>query len=249
MFIDAHCHISYYSNEKIKGIIDRARKENVVIIIENAVASNDFSKILDLASKYPEIKAALGIYPIDALKLTLEELDKKINFIRENSSKIIAIGEVGLDLKWTKELDKEKQRFQKFIELALEIDKPIIVHSRQAEKEAVDMLLANKIKKVVMHCFNNSKLIKKIVDAGWLFSIPTCVTFSKHFQELVDKVPIENLLCETDSPYLHPEKGKRNNEPANVLASYEKIAEIKDLELSVVEKKIQENFEKLFGNV
>jgi TatD DNase family protein len=251
MFIDVHCHITYYSNEKIKDIIDRARKQNVSIIVENAVDSKDFSRILDLSIKYPEIKAVLGIYPIDALKLNDEELDEKIEFIRKNSNNIIAIGEVGLDLKWSKELEKQKKQFKKFIDLAIELDKPIIIHSRQAEKEAISILLQNKAKKVVMHCFNLDKqnLIKKIVKVGWFFSIPTYIGYSKTFQNLVKEVPIENLLCETDSPYLHPIRGKRDNEPGNVIESYKKIAEIKGLNLQEVEQKIEENFKRLFGNV
>jgi TatD DNase family protein len=143
-------------------------------------------------------------------------------------------------------LKKQKRNFQKIIDVALELDKPLIVHSRKAEAEAVEMLEKNKVKKVVMHCFNgNFKLIERIVKNGWKLTIPTNVKNSEHFQQVIARIPLENLLCETDSPFLHPDK-LRDNEPANVIESYKKIAEMKNLELSEVEKIIEKNFKELF---
>lgn len=245
-FIDLHCHIDMMEN--ISEIINNARRNNVKIIINNGINIETNRKTLELAKKYLEIKCALGIYPIDALKLSNEDLEKEIKFIKENNEKIIAIGEVGIDLKWSKDLEKQKKIFQKFIDLALEIDKPLIVHARGAEKDVIELLEKNKCERVLMHCFCGSgNLVKRIVNNGWYLSIPANVVFSEQFQQIVEMVDLENLFCETDSPYLHPIKGKRNNEPANVMESYKKIAEIKGLSLEKVEKKIRNNFNRLFG--
>ena len=218
-YIDTHCHIDFMKN--ITEIVKRAEKAGVEIV-NNGINVESNRKTLELKEKYG-IKAALGIYPLDALKMKDEEIDSEIKFIGKNKDKIIAIGEVGIDLKWTKELEKQKQNFQKFIDLAKELKKPLIVHARMAEKQVLEMLEKNNCEKVVMHCFNgNMKQVKKAVENKWFFSIPANVTFSEHFQELVKNTPTENLLCETDSPYLHPIKGKRDNTPENVIESYKK---------------------------
>ena len=164
----------------------------------------------------------------------------------------MAIGEVGLDLnepglgEETKTLEKQKNALKKFVELAEELDKPLIVHSRKAETEAIEFLESLNAKKVLMHCFSGKKkLIRRIVENGWYLSVPANIKNATHFQKLVEITPIEQLFCETDSPFLHPDK-LPDNEPANVIVSYKKIAEIKDMDLEEVKKKIEENYYKLF---
>jgi len=246
VFIDTHCHIDMMKD--IDGIVERAIAKDVKIILNNGVDVKSNRKTLELAKKYPEVKSCLGIYPIEALKMSNEEIVDEMEFIRINKTNIVGVGEVGIDLKWGKDLEKQKEIFGKFIDLAKELDKPIIVHSRQAEEEVMNILKEKKAEKVVIHCFNGKiKLVDEAVEKGWLFSIPANICFSENFQKLVEKIPIENLLCETDSPYLHPEKGKKNNEPANVVKSYKKIAEIKELDVGEVEKNLEENFNKIFG--
>lgn len=246
VFIDVHCHL-----DRCKGnseeIISRARNANVGIIVNNGVGKDTNKKTLELSKKFGEIKAALGIYPIDALKLTDKEIDSEIDFIRKNKEKVVAIGEVGLDFKESKEIDKQIKNLSKFIDLAKELDVPIIVHSRKAEKECVELLEKTGAKKVIMHCFSGDfKLVEKIKNNKWSFSIPAIVKFSEHFQKLAREIPIEQLFCETDSPYLHPEK-KTNNEPALVVEGYKKIAEIKGISLRECESKIENNYNNLFG--
>ena len=241
--------MDFYEDEKIEQIVKRARKANVKIIVNNGVNRVKNRKVLEISERYLEVKAALGLYPIDALKMSDKQIKDELDFIRKNKDKIIAIGEVGMDLKESSELERQKKIFQKIIKLALELNKPLIVHSRKAEKEVIEILKKNKMKKVVMHCFNgNFKLIQRIVENGWKMTIPTNVKSSEHFQQVIARVPLENLLCETDSPFLHPDK-LPDNEPANVIVSYEKIAFIKGLKLSEVEEKIERNFGGLFNAV
>lgn len=232
----------------IDDAVDRAVKAGVKIIITQGVNVSNNRIVLKLGEKYPKVKVALGMYPIEVLDMTSEEIDNEINFIRKNKGKIIAIGEVGMDFKE----DKSKSQVQydifgKMIDLSIELDKTIIVHSRKAEEECIELLEKRNAKKVIMHCFSgNIKLVNKVINNKWFLSIPTCVKHSEQFQKVVEITPIEQLLCETDSPYLHPDK-EFPNEPKNIIESYKKISEIKGMELEEVEIQIEKNFKRLFG--
>ncbi len=241
MFIDIHAHLEMCKDSE--KVIKNAKD---ILIISAGVDEKSNKKVLEFSKKFNNVKCSFGLYPIEALKLSEKELKKELVFVEENKDKIIAIGEIGIDLKESPEFEKQKKNFIKIIKLAKKINKPLIVHSRKAEKEVIDILEKEKCKKVVMHCFSgNFKLVKRIIENKWFLSIPTCVKRSEHFQRVILEAPIENLLCETDSPYMHPD-GERNNEPRNVIESYKKISEIKNLSLKEVEKKIEENFKRLF---
>ncbi len=245
MFIDVHCHLDML--EDIEKIIENARKKRVGIIVTQGTNKESNRAALKLSSDFQEVKCALGLYPIDALAMKEKEIDAEINFIRKNNDKICAIGEVGLDLKEdVVQFDKQQRVFGQMIELAIEIDKPIIVHSRKAELQCIIQLEEAKARKIIMHCFSGKlSLVKRIVENGWFLSIPTSVKNSEHFQKMIELVPIEQLSCETDSPYLHPDKLFPNT-PENVIASYEMIAKIKNLKLKNVERKLEQNYKRLF---
>jgi len=255
-FIDIHAHVDFYDDKQVKEIVSRCEKAKVIFVNQGSRADK-LEKVLKLGEKYPKTaKLALGVYPIDALSLSDKEIDSKIDFIRKNAKKIVAIGEVGLDFHEDKDKSEEEKKkgrekqiknFKKFIELSKELDKPIIVHSRKAEKETAEILEEMKIKKAIMHCFSgNFKLVQRIIDNKWFLTIPTSVTRSEHFQKVATITPIEQLFCETDTPYLHPDKMQRNNSPDNVIESYKKIAEIKKMNLNDVENKIEESYKNLF---
>ncbi|HRZ85405.1 MAG TPA: TatD family hydrolase [Candidatus Paceibacterota bacterium] len=252
-YIDVHCHIDRYNDEQVEAIMERAREKGVGIIINNGNNFENNERTLEFCEKYPEVRAAMGIFPIECLQYTdkqLSDFREKIRKLHKNK-KVIAIGEVGLDFK--EDLDnweKQKEIFEEWIKLSIELNIPIIVHSRKAELEAIEILekfnKSDKKPKVIMHCFSGSmKLVQRIFDNGWYFSIPTSIKNSQHFQLVVEKIPIEKLFCETDSPFLHPDK-LRDNEPANVIVSYQKIAEIKKMRLKDIEKQIEKNFKSLF---
>ena len=246
MFIDIHSHIDICKD--IDTFIKNAKKKNVKILTAGTSPKSN-REILKLKIKYPEINICLGIYPIDALKISEKEIDSEIEFIKKNKEKISAIGEVGIDLKHAKEdsLETQKENLKKFGNLAKELDIPIIIHSRKAEKECIELLEKLNYNKIIMHCFSgNMKLVSRIINNNWNLSIPANVKHSEHFQKIVEKTPIKQLFCETDSPFLHPDK-LRDNEPANVIESYKKISEIKKISLTEVEKKIEENYKRLFS--
>lgn len=245
VFIDVHCHLDFYNNKEIKKIIENSKKSNVKIIVVNGVNPKSNKRIIEISNNSPEIKASLGLYPTDSVKLSKEQIQEEIEFIKKN--KIIAIGEIGLDLKELESLDKQEKNFRKMLKLAKELNKPVIVHSRKAEKQVIEILKAENIKKVVMHCFcGKIKLVEKIIENNWMLSIPSNVKHSEQFQKIIEIAPIENLLCETDSPFLHPDK-EMNNTPVNVIESYKKIAEIKNLKIEKVEKEIEKNYKRIFS--
>jgi TatD DNase family protein len=252
-FVDVHAHLDYkdFDNDLDK-VIDNARKAGVKKIICNGVSQESNRKVLEISKKYDIVDAGIGIYPPDALseeigKEVKIDIDEELKFFEENLEKIICIGEIGLDYKNVKDKELQKQIFIKQVEFAKKHNLPIIVHSRQAEDDVIDILEKINYKKVILHCFSGKKsLVKKGAELGFYFSIPTHVVRSETMQNIVREVNINKLLTETDSPFLSPFKGKRN-EPAFVVESVKKIAEIKGFEFKEVENNILMNFINLFG--
>lgn len=242
-FIDIHCHLEYCAD--VDAAVKAAKELGVGIIVSAGVNRGKNRVTLGLAEEHPEVKPSLGMYPVDALSITEKEIDEEIEFIGANRKIIFGIGEIGIDLKEAQDFERQKAIFEKFVKLGIEIDKPVIVHSRKAEKECIEILENLGAKKVIMHCFCGKRsLVKKIIENGWYLTIPTSVNNSKQFQENAQIVPIEQLFCETDSPFLHPEK-LRDNEPKNVVVSYQWIAKQKNMSLEEVKNKIFENYGKL----
>jgi TatD DNase family protein len=242
-----------YENEGgiVENAIDNARKKDV-LIISNGVNKESNERTLEFVDRYDEVRACLGIYPTDAVDLELDDVGEIIGMIRKNRANVSGIGEIGLDFKESENSeDKEKQEdvFRRLVKLAIELDLPMTVHSRKAEERCIEILEELGARKVIMHYFSGKlKLVEKISDNGWYLSIPTAIKSSEHFQKIVEVVDIKNLLCETDSPYSHPDK-KFPNEPANVSVVYDKISDIKGIDMKEVEERIENNFKSLFGQL
>tara|TARA_Y100000310_G_scaffold337773_1_gene425740 strand:- start:5731 stop:6543 length:813 start_codon:yes stop_codon:yes gene_type:complete len=265
--IDIHAHLEHKRFEKdLDKVIERFEKVGGEIVINSGVNPETNRKALELSEKYDVVKVSFGLYPIDALAKEIEngeaegflrgieefDVDEELDWIEENADKCVAIGECGLDYNWkdfqTEELrEKQKEVFRKVLVLAKKIDKPVIVHSRKAELDAIEILEELEMKKVVMHSFNGKKaLIRRCVENGWFFSVPPVIKRLQHFQTLVDLVPIEQLLTETDAPYLSPVAGERN-EPANVAVTVGEIAKIKELDKREVGEQIFNNAQEIFN--
>lgn len=247
MLVDVHCHISFpeFDDDRI-NVIERAKKLNMTII-DSGTDMEGNKRSLELSKKYPMIKSSLGLYPTHAIRLSQKDLEKEIQFIEKNRNNIIAIGEIGLDKnEENHQIEKQIGIFKKTLALAEKIKKPIVIHSRKAEGECIEIIETFSIKKVDMHCFGgNFKLVKKVADNGWSFSIPTNIVRLFHFQKIVEETPISQLLTETDSPYLSPYKEKRN-EPSFVVETIKKISEIKKLDEEETKKLIYMNFQNFF---
>lgn len=248
MIVDVHAHLDMLEDKKIEKIIENARKNKVKIIINNGVNKKTNRKTLELAEKYPDIiKPSLGIYPEEVKNMTEKEIEDELIFLQEK--KIVALGEIGLDYsKKCSEKEKELQQktFEKQIQLAEKLNIPIIVHSRKAEKETIETVIKMRAKKVILHAFHgNMNLVKRAVENGIFVTVPTNVNRSTQFQKIVDIVPLSKLLTETDSPFLsmNPEK---ESEPADIVNTIRKIAEIKKMLPEETMKAIYKNYQRLF---
>ena len=264
--IDVHSHLTHAQfKEDIEAVLQRAEQAGLKVILVSGVNPPANREVLALIKKYPKLlRASLGIYPIDALGLAAAEtglprqvvpidLEEEFSFLEKNKDKIAAIGEVGLDFHWaTKEETylKQADNFRRIIRFAKKINKPLITHTRKAEEEAIQILseeITNREIPVINHCFSGKKaVIHKAAELGHYFSIPPNILRSHSFQTLVKIVDINQLLTETDAPWLSAFPETRN-EPAQVLESVKKIAEIKGISTEEAAEKMWQNYQKIFG--
>lgn len=247
MLVDVHAHLDNKKFEnKINEVINRAKEKEVRVIVNNGIDVKSNRETLKLSFEFKTIFPSLGLYPWDAIKLSKEEIKNELNFIK--NQKIISLGEIGLDYFHGQnplDIKKQKEVFVSFLDLAKEMKKPVIVHSRKAEKDVLKILSKYDLK-VVLHCFSGDiELAKEGVGKGYFFSIPPIIVKSERFQKLAEFLPIDNILTETDSPYLSSRQGQVN-EPAFVVEALEKISKIKNLKPKEVEEKIWSNFKKVF---
>ncbi|NOZ80819.1 MAG: TatD family hydrolase [DPANN group archaeon] len=250
LLFDAHCHLDkQFFQQDIDSVIQRAVTAGVRLIVSDGLSQKTNEEVLALSGQFDVVRPALGLYPVEAAKMTRKEIDDAISFIGSHAKDIVSIGEVGLDYKEETDKGLQQYAFRKVIQLAVKTGRSLTVHSRKAEQDCIDILKEEKAKKVIMHCFSGKKRqVQEILDNGWFLSIPTNVVFSTHFQEMVKMAPLSRLLTETDSPFLGPLKGEKN-EPANVVHSIKKIAEIKDLEPEEVANILWKNAQELFLSV
>ena len=168
MLIDVHTHLDLL--EKEKDLDEVINKEEVKVIISNGTGPKSNKRVLEIAKLYDKVKPALGMYPDKAVSLTDKEIDEEIKLIKKSNP--VAIGEVGLDNFRVENIERQKEVLIKFINLAKELDIPIIVHSRKAEEETLKLLEENNAKKVIMHCFSgNKELTDKAIELNYYFII------------------------------------------------------------------------------
>ncbi len=241
--IDIHCHLQdkVFDNDRDK-VIERARKAGVKYIITSAINPEEVDKALEIVRKYEGyVKLTIGHDPTLVSKDVFEE---QIRYVTRSLKVIVGIGEVGLDYWYVRDHDLrelQKKFFIEWIEVARTYDLPLVIHSRSAGKYAIKVLLENKLYNAVMHAYDGSVgYAMEAAKYGIKFSIPPSVTYSLQKQKLVKKLGLEDLLLETDSPVLSPVKGERN-EPANIVYSAKKIAEIKNVDFEKVVEVTTEN--------
>ncbi len=245
MIHDIHAHLDMVAD--VEKTIKDSLENNVKTIVTNSVNAKSLSAILKIRKKYPKIvKVAAGLYPEESLKLSDFEKIKKL--ILDNESNIIAIGEIGLDLHHTdKNFNIQKEVFKKQLDLAEELNLPVIIHTRKAELQVLEILQNYPSLTKILHCFMAKKsLVKKAIDMECYFSIPAIITKSEQFQYITKTSPKDKILTETDSPYLSPLKGKENT-PSNIHYSIEKISEIWNSSRKETEEQIANNFNSIFN--
>ncbi len=252
--IDSHCHLDHEPLlSDLSNVIQRSKDVGIEKLLTISTSFESFSRIKDLIKKDEMIYGTIGIHPHESSKdrITSKEIIKNL---KENV-KIIGVGETGLDFYYNNS-EKEKQisSFKEHIEASIETNKPLIVHSREAEKETFEILnhYKNQNIKILMHCFTGSKeFSEKLLTLNSFFSASGIITFknSIDLQEIFKSLPLNNILIETDSPFLAPvpNRGKKN-EPSFIDFTAAKLAEIKNISKSELIKITTDNFNRLFFN-
>jgi len=257
MIIDSHCHLTYEPmSSSLTETINRANKDGVKYMLTISTEDKSFDKILNIISKYPSVYGTYGIHPHEAKlhkNFKIKKIIEKVNL----NKKIIGIGETGLDFYYNHSEKKYQiSLFEEHILAAQEKNLPLIVHTRSAEKETLEILekhLKNKDIKILIHCFTGTKeFALKLINLGAYISASGVVTFKKS-QDLANtfkEIPNEKILVETDAPYLAPVplRGKPN-EPSYIIHTVKFLSEIKKLSFDEFSNITTNNFFNLFGKL
>ncbi len=230
--VDAHCHLDFeqYDDDR-EEVISRSRGELEFVVNAGSNLMHN-RKALELQEETGGfVKANLGLHPTYTDSFDeLEEVKKQIR-----NEMPVAVGEIGLDFHHVTDVEmreRQEEVFRELLELAGEIDRPVVLHTRDAEKQALEILEDYELEGVMLHCFNGSpELAYEASEKGYLIGVTTQVLYSRRVQDIVEAVDLESIMLETDSPFLY--RGERN-EPVNVVESAEKIAEIKGVSVDEV---------------
>ena len=249
--VDSHCHLNLLdeSSGDLDEVIKRAQDAGVQYLLNVSVTLKDFPEILKTAESYPFVGASVGLHPNEAD----EEVDVATLVTLGQPAKVIAVGETGLDyFRSEGNLDWQRARFKAHIEAAKILNKPLIIHTREAKEDTIALMQAEKADEIggVMHCFTEDwATAQKALDLNFYISISGIVTFKNAttIQEVAKRVPLDRLLIETDAPYLapNPMRGKKN-EPGFVRYTAAYIAALRQLDVATLAEQTTENFFTLF---
>ena len=244
MIFETHAHYDdeKFDQDRVELLSHLLRENNIGNIVNIGASFRGCKDSLKLAEEYDNVYAALGIHPEEMEDMSQENLD----WIKGNASnpKVVAIGEIGLDYYWIKDEEgraKQREWFQKQLDLAKEVDLPVVIHSRDAAEDTLNTIINYNTEhnKGIVHCYSYSKEIAlEYVKMGWYIGVGGVITFKngKKLVETVKAIPLESIVLETDCPYMAPEphRGTRNS---SIYLSYvaEKIAELKGVSVKEVE--------------
>lgn len=256
MIVDSHCHLDKLDFEKLgmslPETLDAARKKQVEHFLCVSVTLDQFPNMLETVSSYDDISLSCGVHPLNQK----DALDKTQLMTLAQHDKVVAIGETGLDYYYSQDTHIVQQdSFVGHIEVANALQKPLIIHTRDARKDTVDLMKAHHAEQCggVLHCFTeNWSMAKQALDMGFYISISGIVTFKNatDLKEVVKQIPLDRLLIETDSPYLAPapHRGK-TNQPAYVQDVAYYIADLKGISFKELASSTTNNFYRLFNLV
>lgn len=255
-FVDSHCHLNMLDLSPYQGdlgaLIEQAQKEGVQHILCVGVDLEHAQEVLEIAERFPNVSASVGVHPSEKIVFTREEL---IAFAEH--PKVIAIGETGLDYHYNDSgLEEQREHFRLHIRVAKELKKPLIIHTRDAREDTLKIMREEDAQSIggVMHCFTESwEMAEQALALNFYISFSGIVTFKNAAQvaEVAQKTPLDRILIETDAPYLTPapHRGKKPNEPQYVRLVAAKIAELKKLPIEKIAQQTTENFFKLFFRI
>jgi len=255
--VDSHCHLdrldlSTFDNDLNKAL-DFARGRGVSHFLNISISLDNFSQVLEIANAHDDVFCTCGIHPLDVEKGTASA--DQIAQLAQNE-KVVAIGETGLDYYYAKEtLALQKESFATHIHAANESKLPLVIHTRDAKKDTIDMLKSESKSDNpgVMHCFTEDwEMAKQSMDLGFYISISGIVTFNQaqNVRDVVKQLPLDRMLVETDSPYLAPVpyRGKKN-QPAYVREVAEYIADLKGIGYQELAEQTTQNYFSLFSKI
>lgn len=259
MIFETHAHYDDEAfNEDRNELLLSMEKNGIGTIVNIGADIESCKTTLELSRKYPFIYAALGVHPSGTCELNEELLTWLSGIIRENTvktgGKTVAVGEIGLDYYWNEpEKEVQKKWFERQLEMAKEVELPVVIHSREAAKDTYDIMKALHAEETggIVHCYSYSKeLARDFLNMGFLFGIGGVVTFqnAKKLKEVVEYLPMESIVLETDSPYLAPvpNRGKRNSS-LNLPYVVQEISKIKGIEEERIIEITEANAGRLFG--
>ncbi len=246
--IDVHAHLCFPDFDRDREEVVKKCREELAGVVVSSARYDEGVKVLETCLRNPGfLFPTIGYHPVEGTNP-----EGVIRLIRENKDRISGIGECGMDYHWEKDPVKRKKQaenFSRFIELAKELKKPLVIHSWDAERECYEMLRDSGLK-CVFHCFSGKKsLAEEIIGNNDFFiSISTMVIFSKNIRKIAKMVPDDQFLLETDSPFLSPNKEQdKRNYPWNIKLSAEKMADLRNTETSHVLERAGKNAERVFA--
>jgi len=256
-FVDAHIHLSDPEyNQRVAHVIEEAKRSNVVALVSNSMNFETSALSVELANEnIGFVYAALGIHPWSVTNLTPEELQRTLDFISQQGAdreKVVAVGEIGLDPQYAKRRefkDLQVKVFHEMLRAAEKLSLPIAVHSRWSAPQIMTILTSYNLRGVLFHWFSSPvELLPQMINQGYYVSEGPPTVFSSRTQDVVRRVPITNLLTETDGPvsYSGPFKDKLTT-PAFIPQVVKAVAEIKGMKESDAAEQILENFVNFFG--
>ena len=252
--IDTHCHLTFEPlAADVPGVIERSRAAGVTGWITVGTSLEDSRKAIELAGLYENMYAAIGIHPHEAKDGDAAALAELKHLAKQD--KVVAIGETGLDFHYNFSKQPDQRRvFAAHLEIARELDLPVIVHSRNAFDETVEILdqSGGGLKGVVFHCFSGSaEQAKQLLDRGYYLSFTGVVTFknAESTREAAKVVPLDRLMVETDAPYMSPEplRKQKPNEPALIVYTAKLLAWLQGVDLDDLSRATTRNAVKFFG--
>lgn len=252
LMIDCHCHLEQKDYDKDREQVIEQCKRELKAIITCCAHPQDLELTLKLVKTHQGfVFCTISLHPEFIKELSKVEIEATIEKIKQNKSQIVGIGETGLDFYWIKEpewREKQKKLFIKFIELAKKLDLPLVIHSRDARLECIEILEKQGMqhKKVLMHLFTDRKNLPRVIDNGWFISIGPGITKSKDARKNARDMPINKIMLETDSPWF-AQAGQEKGTPLNVRIACEKIAEIKHLAPHEIERQTDLNAIRFFN--
>jgi TatD DNase family protein len=246
--IDSHCHIDFKQfNKDREAVLESARNSGLVRMINSGVDCSTNAKSLELAKKYDFFSATLGLSPNILQSIREPELVVLFEQIESNACEAVGIGEAGLDYYHCKDAPsrlRQAKVFSRVIDMAKSLDLPLVIHSRDAEQPALEMV--KHLDKVVFHCYSGSiATMKDAIDRGFYISLATNLCRSVQHQILARNVSLDRLLVETDSPFLSPRGGR--NEPSFVLDSVRLIARIRGMEPQDIARITADNTKRIYN--